>query len=210
LQSQELMKVMITVLMCLLIWSSSLVFGQSIFEDRKIIILDAGHGGIDSGAVSNNGLQEKNVVLDIVRYMKNWNKNLLESKYDIYLTRNRDTLISLDDRTKLVKYIMPDVFISLHCNHINDPKIKGVELYTYDNNELSLSYGKAILNALNLNLGFKTRNPKHANFQVLRETTGYCPAVLIELGYLSNSDESDYLNNKQNRKALALVILMAI
>jgi len=204
------MKARTTLFICLLILGNNRAIGQTLEAERKVVVLDAGHGGIDSGTVSNGGLQEKDVVLDIVRLMKDWNKSLLEFKYHIYLTRNSDTLISLDDRTKLVKHIKPDVFISLHCNHISDSNIKGIEIYTYDNNEPSEMYAQTILNELNQNLGFMTKEPKRGNFQVLRETNNYCPAILIEIGYLSNSSESYYLNDSQNRKAIALSILMSI
>lgn len=204
------MRIAITILIGILLWSNNKAIGQTIDTGRKIVIVDAGHGGVDSGAVSKEGLQEKDVVLDIAHHMIVWNKVLLASKYDIYLTRDRDTLISLTDRTKLAKHLKPAVFISLHCNHIDDYRIKGVEGYTYDDTNLSKWYAKAILNALNQNLDFKTREPKQANFQVLTETEGYCPSVLLELGYLSNSDESDYLKDSAHRKILALAILMAI
>lgn len=184
-----------------------IIFGQ---EKKKLILIDPGHGGRDSGALSEDGLQEKDVVLDIAKAMANWNASLLDNKYSIYLTRSQDTLITLDDRTLLAKYLKPDLFISLHCNHIDDSRINGVELYTYDDNELDLLYAMAISNELNQKLGFKTREPKQANFQVLRETKEYCPSVLLELGYLSNIDEVNYLSNIEKRKALALAILLAI
>ncbi|MFS4493915.1 N-acetylmuramoyl-L-alanine amidase family protein [Maribacter sp. 2308TA10-17] len=204
------MKTRTTFLICLFILGNNKAIGQTLEAERKVIVLDAGHGGIDSGTVSDDGLLEKDVVLDIALSMMAWNHGLLESKYDIYLTRNSDTLISLDDRAKLVKHIKPDIFISLHCNHINDSNIKGVEVFTYDNNELSELYAQIILYELNQNLGFVTRKPKEGNFQVIRETKEHCPALLLELGYLSNSNESDYLKGNENRKALALAILMAI
>jgi len=84
------------------------------------------------------------------------------------------------------------------------------ELNIYDTKELSLLYAATISDGLNHKLGFKIREVKQANFQVLRKTLGFCLAILLELGYLSNTDESEYLNNKEKRKALALVILMAI
>lgn len=206
-----LRKDLILFILPLFILISVRAYAQSTFrEERKVILIDPGHGGIDSGALSGDGLQEKDVVLDIALHMIAWNNSLLESKYDIYMTRNKDTLISLDDRTKLAKYLKPDVFISLHCNHIDDARIKGVELYTYGDNNISLFYVMTILKELNENLGFKTREPKQANFQVLKETDKYCPSMLLELGYLSNSDESDYLEDSENRKALALAVLMSI
>ena len=71
-------------------------------------------------------------------------------------------------------------------------------------------HANAISNEFNQKLGFKTRVVNQANFQVLRETFKSCPAILLELGYLSNKNESDYMSNKEKRKALALAILMAI
>jgi N-acetylmuramoyl-L-alanine amidase len=205
------MKSAITVLICIVICSNQKALAQRVRAgQKKIIVLDAGHGGIDSGAVSDFGLEEKDVVLDITNYILYWNKVLFEDKYDFYLTRSSDTLISLGDRTKLTKYLKPDIFISLHCNHIDDSSVKGIELYTYDANKFSLLYAESISGGLSQNLGFKAREVKQAYFQVLRETKEHCPAVLLELGYLSNSDESDYLDNSENRKALALTILRAI
>lgn len=205
------MYIKIILLICLMFEKAiDTTAGQMKEEKKKVIIIDPGHGGIDSGTISDDGMYEKDIVLDIARSMTVWNKGLLETKYEIYLTRNKDTLISLDDRTKLAKHLKPDVFISLHCNHIEDSDIKGIELYTYNTNELFLLYANAISAKLNQELGFMTRKVKQANFQVLRETTETCSSVLLELGYLSNSDESNYLKNFDNRKALALAILLSI
>ncbi len=179
-------------------------------RERKVIIIDPGHGGLDSGAISEDGLQEKDIVLNIAHLMLYWNKTLLDDRYDIYLTRSIDTLISLGDRTKLAQYLKPDIFVSLHCNHSDDSRVRGIELYTYGSNKLSLLHAETISNELNQKLGFKIREPRQADFQVLRETKGSCPAILLELGYLSNAHESDYLKSKEKRKALALAILIVI
>jgi N-acetylmuramoyl-L-alanine amidase len=179
-------------------------------QQRKVIVIDAGHGGRDSGAIAEDGYKEKDIVLDIAKNMVVWNRSLLNAKYDIYLTRNNDTLISLNDRTKLAHYLKSDLYISLHCNHNSNSSIHGVEVYTYDYNESSVLLAQTILQRLGQKLGFKTREVKQANFQVLRELRDYCPTILVELGYLSNKDESNYLKNNEHRKSLALAILMAI
>ncbi len=208
------MKKIIALIMVILGVQFNGLQAQSIKDDRSVILIDPGHGGTDSGAVSEQGLKEKDVVLDIARQILVWNKTLLENKYDIYLTRNRDTLISLGDRTKLAQHLKPDIFISLHCNHSNNYNAIGIEVYTYNMtdgyNELSKRYAKAMVDQLNRKLGFKKRRTKQANFQVLRETSNFCPAILLEHGYLSNTNESDYLESKEKRKVLALAILMAI
>lgn len=205
------MKAKIVLLISIVLGYSQQANSQQLVDDlKKIIIIDPGHGGVDSGAISEDGIQEKDVVLDIARSMLSWNKGLLKSKFDIYLTRNLDTLISLRDRAKLTKYLNPDVFISLHCNHIDDSKVKGIGAYVYNDHIQSILYARSIMSELNQKLGFKTREVKQANFQVLRETIDSSSGVLLELGYLSNQDESGYLKNSKKRKALALAILMAI
>ena len=208
---RTLRKDLILVILPLFILVNSKAYAQnSNMEKKKVILIDPGHGGIDSGALSENGLQEKDVALDIALNMIAWNNSLLESKYDIYITRFKDTLISLDDRTRLAKHLKPDIFISLHCNHIDDATVSGIDLYINESSILSALYAESISDGLNRKLGFKTSKVKQANFQILRETKGYCSSILLELGYLSNSDESDYLEDSQNRKALALAVLIAI
>ena len=91
-------------------------FWTSKSSTQKRIVIDVGHGGKDSGAIGINKIQEKDIVLDIANAILKLN-NELDNPLDIYLTRYRDTLISLSDRTKLAKSLKADLFVSLHCNH---------------------------------------------------------------------------------------------
>ena len=204
------MKTNILLATCLIAGFSTTTYALQLKEEKRLILIDPGHGGLDSGTISKEGLKEKEVVLDIAKSIIAWNKSMLDSKFEIYITRNKDTLISLKDRTKLSRHLKPAVFISLHCNHIENPSIKGLEIYTYKRDPQSLILADKILLNLHENLGFKIRPPKHANFHVLSETSIYCPALLLELGYLSNANESNYLIDKANKRALALAILMAL
>ena len=140
--------------------------------------------------------------------------NDLNQPLDIYLTRYSDTLISLFDRTKLAKALEADVFISLHCNHSNNPNARGIEVYVSNNESHYLDDSTwlafQLQAALNKELGFESRGVKFADFQVLRETIDYCPSVLLELGFLSNSDESNYYANSSNIKALAIVVMKSL
>lgn len=106
-----------------------LVFGQ-----KKVVVIDPGHGGIDPGAIGINGLQEKDVALNVAKEILKLNKSLFENQLDIYLTRYTDTLIPLSDRSRLAKRLKTDVFISLHCNHSNNPDARGNEVYIADRN----------------------------------------------------------------------------
>jgi len=196
----------------ILMLTMCVAFGQKI-----IIVLDPGHGGLDSGAVGINGIQEKDVVLDIANEIVKWNRTLFENRFEIYLTRYSDTLISLSDRGHLAKNLNADVFISIHCNASNRAA-KGIEVYVnstvsapVNNHHASaMALSEAILNQCHKKLGFKKRGAKTANFQVLRENSAYYPSILIETGFVTNADEADYFSKDENRKALALGILMGI
>ncbi|SHG39847.1 N-acetylmuramoyl-L-alanine amidase, partial [Salegentibacter echinorum] len=184
------------------------VFGQEMGTQKRIII-DVGHGGKDSGAIGINGILEKDVVLDIANEILKLN-NELEEPLDIYLTRYSDTLISLSDRTKLSKSLKADLFVSLHCNHSDNPNARGVEVYVAGVeskfSDESVWFAFQLQEALNTRLSFESRGVKFANFQVLRETTDTAVALLLELGFLSNADESHYLSNPASIKNLAQII----
>lgn len=192
----------------ILLLKMCLIFGQEI-DVQKRIVIDVGHGGKDAGANGINGIQEKEVVLSIANEILRLN-NDLDRPLDIYLTRYSDTLISLSDRTKLAKALNADLFLSLHCNHSDNPDARGIEIYvtkgiskySYDATWLAFQ----LQDDLNKSLGFESRGVKFANFQVLRETISYCSANLLELGFLSNGDESSYYQKSESIKLLALVI----
>ena len=140
--------------------------------------------------------------------------NNLEKPLDIYLTRYSDTLISLSQRTKLANALKADLFVSLHCNHSDNPDSRGIEVYALRKQEKfsmeSVYAGYKIERALCEVIGYESRGVKFANFQVLRETTEYCPAILIELGFLSNWDEGSYISDNNNMERIALSILLSI
>ncbi|MCK0156363.1 N-acetylmuramoyl-L-alanine amidase [Cellulophaga sp. F20128] len=195
--------------LAILLLNMCLVFGQEISAQKRILI-DVGHGGKDGGAIGINKIQEKDIIMDIANAILKLNKEL-EKPLDIYLTRYKDTLISLSDRTKLAKVIKADVFISLHCNHSDNPNARGVEVYVA--NTLSQYSKEAAWLAFEFHtsfkrqLGFESRGVKFANFQVLRETIDFFPSVLLELGFLSNTDESKYYQNSENFVVMAKVFL---
>ena len=190
----------------ILLLQCCLIFGQ-----QKVIVLDPGHGGKDSGAIGENGIKEKEVVLDIANEISRLNRTLLNDKFDIYQTRYKDTLISLADRAKLGITLKADLFVSLHCNHSDNPEAVGIEVYIR-NSESQYSRESAwfayLLQAGFIEqLGFKSRGVKFANFQVLRETVDLYTSVLLELGFLSNREENDYYNKSSGIRAVALIII---
>ena len=205
-------KVLKNVSFVILVLKMCIVFGQ-VTGAQKRILIDVGHGGKDAGAIGINGIQEKDVVLSIANAILRLN-NDLEKPLDIYLTRYKDTLMSLSDRTKLAKALKADLFVSLHCNHSDNPDARGIEVYASRKQEkfskTSVFMGYQIESALCETIGYENRGVKFANFQVLRETVEYCASILLELGFLSNIDEGSYISDKNHIERIALSILLSI
>ncbi|MBP2831809.1 N-acetylmuramoyl-L-alanine amidase [Aquimarina sp. U1-2] len=196
----------------ILLLKSCIFLGQDL-NAKKIVVIDPGHGGNDSGAIGKNEAQEKDIVLNLAKVILKLTKKS-NSPLEIYSTRYGDTLISLIDRTKLAKALKADLFLSLHCNHSDNSDARGVEVYV--SNTQSKYYGESVWTAFQLQadfnekLGFESRGVKFAGFQVLRETIDFMPSMLLELGFLSNEDESRYLSDNLNINDIAVTILSII
>jgi N-acetylmuramoyl-L-alanine amidase len=91
------------------------------------IVIDAGHGGHDTGTIGPNGLLEKDVVLDVSKRLG----RLLESRLgaEVIYTRQDDTFIPLETRTAIANRERADLFISIHANSSRDSDARGVETY---------------------------------------------------------------------------------
>lgn len=162
----------------------------------KKIYLDPGHGGSDPGA-SGNGLKEKDVVLKIARYTRDYlNDNYTE--HSIRMSRTTDKTVSLASRTNDANRWGADVFVSIH---INAGGGKGYEDFIY-NGSVSQNT-RNLQNAVHKEVSklFGTnRGKKRANFHVLRETR--MSAVLTECGFIDNKDDAAYLKKDSNLKKL--------
>lgn len=205
-------KVLKNVSFVFLLLKMCIVFGQETSAQKRILI-DVGHGGKDSGAIGINGIQEKDIVMNIANAILKLN-NKLNKPLDIYLTRYTDTLISLSDRTRLAKTLKADLFVSLHCNHSDNPNARGIEVYTSKKqrkySKESVFIGYQIEKTICREIGYDSRGVKFANFQVLRETIGYCASVLLELGFLSNKDEGGYISDSINIELIANAIILSV
>jgi len=171
----------------------------------KTIVIDPGHGGKDPGAISKHGLEEKYITLDIARYLK---KDLTARGFKVYLTRNRDIYLTLKKRGQIAFRRHADLFISIHVNANRSRRVRGVEVYYLSSrNTQSLYFARMIVSTLK-SLGFKTRSPRRAAFVVLEYAR--TPAVLVETGYLSNSDEENLLKTAYYQKQIAYGIALSV
>ena len=212
-KNTDAMKLFKILLMVLFLILANTLFSQ----EKKVIVIDAGHGGTDSGAIGTNHRKEKDITLAMAKAMLMYNRTLLDNPYELYLTRYEDSLISLSHRTQLVRALKPDLFISLHCNHAKYVKAIVFEVYLHnrtsfenENQRKAQVVALSMIKVLTERLGYRTRGIKRANFQVLRESIATSPAILVELGFLSNTDEASYLELKKNSNAVALALLMSI
>ena len=108
--------------------SSNINLAEAFGLKVKRIIIDPGHGGKDPGAVGNKQYYEKKIVLKLALMLKKELKKALP-KIDILLTRETDKFISLEKRTAFANSKKGDLFISLHCNALENTKVRGIETY---------------------------------------------------------------------------------
>lgn len=166
------------------------------------IVIDAGHGGEDTGAQTNSIL-EKQIVADVSSHFKELcaNKNI-----EVVLLRTGDEFMSLKDRISKIESLSPDLVISLHANYSTDRERNGVEVFVAENEHTVRSsyFGTKILESFKRK-DFKTSTLQSANFFLLRNLD--CPAVTVELGFLSNPEDMKYLNSEFGQKFLAKQIV---
>ena len=181
---------------------------------NPIVVIDPGHGGKDAGATARNGIKEKDITLGIASKIVVLNNTLFEDPLILFLTRYTDTLISLGDRTQLAKKLKADIFISIHCNQAINRTASGTEVFIHPKSEVqaeeSAYLGFTIQKGLADIIGIKNRGVKYGNFQVLRDNNDSSATVLLELGFLSQTDEAIYLSKEESQNAVALVILQSI
>lgn len=163
------------------------------------VCLDFGHGGKDSGAVGN-GVVEKDIVLDIGIKVS---KILRQQGVEVINTRVSDVFVELDQRAYEANKANADIFVSLHCNSSPSSQAQGIEVFSYPTSIKGKELSQSILDSMIKNkLYTKNRGLKTANFAVLRLTR--MPSALVEMGFITNTEDLKILINKQDELALAL------
>ena len=167
------------------------------------VVVDAGHGGKDSGAYRRYGPPEKMIALDVAQRL---NRKLRESQLKTVMTRSSDVFIELNDRVAIENAQKNAVFVSIHFNDSRRRRIRGFETYYHSGPSFDLANGiqsKLMTIPNSANGGVHT-----ANFRVLRLAN--CPSVLVECGYLSNRSEGNKTRDWEYRELLADRIAEAI
>ncbi len=156
----------------------------------KIIVIDAGHGGNDPGAVvKDEDLYEKTIVFNGALQLREKLKNY---GYRIYMTRDHDVYVDLYARTELANQIGADAFISIHANAAESDAAEGIETLYVEDERNSVDLADAVQKGMVEATGAKDRGVvNRPELVVIRETK--MPAVLVEIGFMTNSQEREQL-----------------
>ncbi len=190
--------------------------------DTQEIVLDAGHGGLDPGAVSADGVQEKEINLDIVLTLRDL---LAASGFSVTLTRETDCSLheagcrtvaqkktsDLKKRLSIIKEHPQAVVVSVHQNHFGEPKYRGAQMFAGPKNEKSTVLAECLQSSFRRTIQPEnTREVKPATRSVYIIYEAPNPIVLAECGFLSNPQESRQLADPAYRKAVALTLYQGI
>lgn len=181
---------------------------------KNIVVLDAGHGGTDPGAIrSLNGktIYEKDLNFKIMYTLTQKYFNDPNSEVKAYYSRYDETKVNLYDRAAFATKVGADVFVSLHMNANNKTSPNGTEIYYYEKNTSTSPSGLTskklatfFLNSIPGLVGTNKRYISSQNYVVIRETK--VPAILVELGFMSNEGDLKKLTNStfQEKTAKAM------
>ncbi len=161
------------------------------------VVLDAGHGGFDKGGVPGMRLVEKNFTLDVARRVR---ANLQAAGVRTVMTRSTDTFVELRDRCAIANRQPKAVFVSIHFNAAPREGACGIETYYY-RGPASASLAAAIHREVVRRTGAQDRGVRTCRYYVLRNTR--IPAVLAELGFLTNKAEGSRISSSAYRDKLA-------
>ncbi|WP_055337230.1 N-acetylmuramoyl-L-alanine amidase, partial [Paraclostridium sordellii] len=161
-------------------------------------MIDAGHGGYDSGAPGVHGCLEKNIVLEVANKVNDYLKTQNIKNIN---TRTTDVFVTLNDRTNEANKLGVNSFVSIHCNSSDNPNAQGLETYCYKFKYRALA--DAIHSELiNDRLYTKNRGVKEGNLHVVRESN--MDACLVELGFINNEADYNLIMNNKDRFAKAI------
>ena len=159
------------------------------------VVIDAGHGGTDVGA-TGGGIYEKNITLDVSKRVE---AILKQRGYQVKMTRPDDKFVSLQDRVTINEGYSPDIFVSIHVNSSVRPEITGVETHYY--HQYSMSLAQTVHSAFASAVQSPNRGLFKSKFYVINHTT--CPAILVEIGFISNANERAQLVSEKRKQATA-------
>lgn len=190
-------------------------------KERRIVV-DAGHGGLDGGASSNDGVVEKDINLKIAKYLESY---LTQGGAEVVMTRTNDISLHIDNnasvkqkkredllkRREIANSSGGDMLISIHLNKFTEPKYSGAQVFYETNFGESKTLATCVQNSLKNQLNKdNNRVEMKIDKSKLQFQNLSLPAIIVECGFLSNPDEAMLLNTPEYQQKVALSIYLGI
>ena len=185
--------------------------------DKPVVVLDAGHGGLDSGAVGATGTLEKNVNLSIVLTLR----DMLEmSGFEVVLTRDQDISIydpgvegirnqklnDMDNRLEIIQSYPDSIFLCIHQNNFTDPRYFGGQMFYNNNNPNNYTLARIMQNKFAELQPGNDREIKLSGNELFLLKSNPNPSLMIECGFLSNPEEEAKLATWEYQQKVAFTI----
>ena len=216
------MAVLMLVCFYILSWEAAETAGRLIdvsgnIKADQVILVDAGHGGVDSGMVGIGGLKEKGINLDIAMKLK----TILEKKgLAVVMTREEDKGLyengtknmkaqDLQNRIEQIRKYEPVLSVSIHQNSYEDPEIHGAQVFYYSHSREGEAVAKILQESLQ-EIDPENHRQAKANetYYLLRRTK--VPTVIVECGFLTNPEEAEKLSGEEYQKQVAEAVAKGI
>ena len=197
--------------------SDAVVPASAQADGRPVIVLDPGHGGLDSGAVGKSGVLEKDVNLSVVKHLQ----QMLElSGFEVVTTRDEDISIydpgvegirnqklsDMDNRLEIVQSYPDSIFLCIHQNNYTDPDYFGGQMFYNNNNPNNRTLAQIMQNRFAILQEGNDREIKLSGDELYLLRFNKNPSLMIECGFLSNPEEEARLADAEYQKQVAFTI----
>ena len=181
--------------------------------DKKVIVIDAGHGGFDPGKAGISGEDEKGINIKVSGYLSEY---LEQGGAVVILTRNDDQALGgtkredMKGRKAVVDESGADIMISIHQNSFTQSNAKGAQVFYYDSSEKGKILAECVQKRLVEKVDPSNKREAKANKDYYVLKTTQIPSAIIECGFLSNPGEEKLLNDKEYQQSIAWAIYVGI
>ena len=185
-------------------------------QAKPTVVIDPGHGGYDNGAVSYNGILEKDIDLTVAKKIKSaleyYGVNVIMTREDDNVPWPDDNVADPRGRSAIANASNASYFVSLHCNSTDlAGEVKGSEIYVYFDDAKAMALSDAVNAQLQKIDGLPNREPKDASvnlLQLLMENE--IPSIIVEMGFLTDNEEADFLMSDDGQNQLSMAIVKGL